>query len=667
MMINNVELLAPAGKWEALETVIEAGADAVYLGGKKHNMRLLRTGFNFSNEELKEAVNLAHSRGVKIYVTVNNLQGDEELDEIAPYLQYLAEIEVDAFIVQDLGLLYLINELGLEVPVHSSVMMNVHNIDMARYLHDHGVRRFIVSRELSFDQVRHMTRETGFEYEYFIHGDMCFSQSGQCLLSGMVFGNSSNRGRCLKPCRWPYSLARYKNGYFEEGVEVKADGPYFLAVKDMCVFRHIPQLIRSGIVSFKIEGRMKPASQLKRIVSAYRTAIDRYLDDPVGYTVDEDIYRDLYDHRVRDFSTCFALKNPGSDGIGYTGEREPKFFSEAREEKKLNPDMDLDMDLKLDIDNPTDYSSGAKEVVALPLLSIKVNGLEEAEAALKSGVDRIYIGGETPSWKPPCGQEVINKVLDKAEKAGVEVVVTTPRITFSDEMEEYIELLKGLDLEQTGGVMAGNLGMIRALNEYFDTRVMADFGVNAFNTRALSILKESGVVQVTNQLESSLKQILKMASGTDMDLELIGHGHLPFMVSDHCLLSELLEGKTPEDQCSAPCRGERYGLVNDKKRVYPVMTDQYCRTHLYLSKELALLPFLDRILLSGIKSFRIEAGLYNAAKVEAVVDIYKRAFIAIKNGRWSQEKTSLYNELKGLSDTGYTLAAYEKGVLGTGT
>lgn len=207
-----VELLAPAGKWGALEAVIEAGADAVYLAGKHFNMRMHRSDFNFTNEQLARAVEYAHQRGVKIYVTVNNLLGDNETGKLRKYLIYLQEINVDAIIIQDLGAICLVKELELDIPMHASTMMNVHSTGMAVELKRLGVSRIITSRDITLSQVKEIGEKSGVEMEYFVHGDMCVSQSGQCYSSGILFGKSANRGECMKPCRWNYYIVESKSG-----------------------------------------------------------------------------------------------------------------------------------------------------------------------------------------------------------------------------------------------------------------------------------------------------------------------------------------------------------------------------------------------------------------------------------------------------------------------
>ena len=263
---KSVELLAPAGTWDALEAAVEAGADAVYLGGKHFNMRMHEGDFNFDDEMLKKAIAYTHSHGVRLYITLNNLISDEELPALRDYLRYLNEIRPDAILVQDFAVLKLVRDLGIDIPLHTSVMMNTHNAYAIEKLKEYGITRIVVGREMTLSELSLFREKTGIEVEYFMHGDMCFSESGQCIHSGVVFSQSGNRGRCLKPCRWAYTLIDEKTG---ETLDQDGPGAYKLALKDMCMYRAIPQLIQAGVFSFKIEGRMRPAGFIRRIASTY--------------------------------------------------------------------------------------------------------------------------------------------------------------------------------------------------------------------------------------------------------------------------------------------------------------------------------------------------------------------------------------------------------------
>ena len=381
MILNrkSVELLAPAGTWDALVAGIEAGADAVYLGGKHFNMRMHEGDFNFDNEMLKKAVEYAHAHDVRLYITLNNLISDEEIPDLKEYLSYLNEIRPDAILVQDFAVLELIHEMGITIPLHTSVMMNTHNEHAIQKLKEYGITRTVVGREMTLSELSLFCERTGIEVEYFMHGDMCISESGQCIHSGVLFGQSGNRGRCLKPCRWQYQLIDEDT---KEVLDKDSEGPYKLALKDMCMYRSIPQLIQAGVFSFKIEGRMRPPEFIRRIVSTYRRAIDAYIEDPNGFTLPEDGWKDLHEKRARDFTTTFAFGQPTKKDIGFTGEREPRFFSDAVKEAGFQDDI-------LKQEAPIQKENAKKRQLA-----VRVNSLVSAKAAIENGADTVYVGGE---------------------------------------------------------------------------------------------------------------------------------------------------------------------------------------------------------------------------------------------------------------------------------
>ncbi len=248
MSTSKIELLAPAGNWEVMQTVINAGADAVYAGGKRFNMRLLRKDFNFSDEELLNAVDYLHERGKNLYITLNNLYFDYELAELTDYLYYLQSIGVDALIIQDMGLLDIYNNLGLSVPLHASVQMGIGSLEAVQKLEELGFKRVILSKNLSLDEIAYIHKHSNLGIEYFAHGDLCISHTGQCYFSSLLVGECGNRGRCIKPCRWRYRLSD------DDG---ETDFQYHLAHKDLMLYPHVADMVRAGISSFKIEGRMR--------------------------------------------------------------------------------------------------------------------------------------------------------------------------------------------------------------------------------------------------------------------------------------------------------------------------------------------------------------------------------------------------------------------------
>lgn len=262
--MNNIELLAPSGSMESLIMAVQNGADAVYLGGTRFSARAYAS--NFTEQELEDAVDYCHSYGVKVNITLNTLLKDSELDEAVSYAQFLYTIGVDALIVQDTGLIYRLRGLLPDFELHASTQLTIHNGEGALYFTEKGIRRVVLSRELSFEEIRHISRDLGVETEIFVHGALCISYSGQCLMSSILGGRSGNRGRCAQPCRLPYDLMD------ESGVSrAKA---YLMSPKDITAVDNMDEIIDSGVYSLKIEGRMKRPEYVAAAVKYFREEIE---------------------------------------------------------------------------------------------------------------------------------------------------------------------------------------------------------------------------------------------------------------------------------------------------------------------------------------------------------------------------------------------------------
>lgn len=261
--MNNIELLAPSGSMESLVMAVQNGADAVYLGGTKFSARAYAT--NFTDKELEEAVDYCHSYGVRVNITLNTLLKDNELEEAVAYAGFLYEIGVDALIVQDTGLIYRLKEFLPDFELHASTQLSIHNGDGALYYTHKGIKRVVLARELSFEEIRHISRDLGVETEIFVHGALCISYSGQCLMSSILGGRSGNRGRCAQPCRLPYDL-------MDEKDESKAKA-YLMSPKDITAVDNMDEIMDSGVYSLKIEGRMKRPEYVAATVKYFREEI----------------------------------------------------------------------------------------------------------------------------------------------------------------------------------------------------------------------------------------------------------------------------------------------------------------------------------------------------------------------------------------------------------
>lgn len=301
-MTRRPEILAPAGTWDAFIAGVEAGADAIYLGGKEFSARA--SAANFDRDELQRAAEYAHLRGVRLLVTVNTLLADAELPAALSYVHWLYETGIDAVIVQDLGLAALIKATLPGIEVHGSTQMTVHSLDGVRYLERLGLDQVVLARELSLREVAHIAAEARIGIETFIHGALCVSYSGQCLFSSLVGGRSGNRGRCAQPCRMPYEL------YGPRG-QAPASGKFLLSPRDLCLVDRLPELVEAGVRAFKIEGRLKRPEYVATVVGVYRRALDRILAGDTAPVPEEDRWR-LAQIFNRGFTEGHFDHNPGA-------------------------------------------------------------------------------------------------------------------------------------------------------------------------------------------------------------------------------------------------------------------------------------------------------------------------------------------------------------------
>ena len=297
------ELLAPAGDMEKLKFALLYGADAVYLGGKHFGLRA--SAGNFTLEEMKEALEYTHSLGKKVYVTVNILAHNDDLEGLEEYLLSLEAMKADGIIVSDPGIVKIAVEIVPQLPIHLSTQANTTNWAAADFWKSCGVKRIVLARELSLAEIAEIKEKTNIEIETFVHGAMCMAYSGRCLLSNFLVGRGANQGECAHPCRYKYYLIEEKRP--EQPMEIEEDerGTYIFNSKDLCMLEHIPAMVKAGIDSFKIEGRMKSVYYVSTVVKAYRQAIDAYFQNPQTYTLDEKIFGEVAKVSHREYTTGF--------------------------------------------------------------------------------------------------------------------------------------------------------------------------------------------------------------------------------------------------------------------------------------------------------------------------------------------------------------------------
>ena len=316
------EILAPAGDFERLEAAVEYGADAVYLGSDCFGMRTAAASFGGDN--LKKACKYAHSKGVKVYLTCNTVPRNNELSMLPDFLKYAANCGVDAFIITDIGVMGFAKKYAPDVEIHISTQAGITNYAAANAFYEMGAKRIVTARELSLEEIIEIRKNTpsDLEIECFVHGAMCVSFSGRCLLSNYMTGRDSNRGDCAQPCRWRYSLVEEKRPGEYFPIEQDNTGTYVMNSRDMCLIEHIPELVKAGINSFKIEGRAKSAYYTAVSVNAYRCAMDSYAESgfsdewkPEQWIIDE-----VRKASNRQYCTGFYFSTPMDDAqIFYNG------------------------------------------------------------------------------------------------------------------------------------------------------------------------------------------------------------------------------------------------------------------------------------------------------------------------------------------------------------
>jgi len=316
--MNKVELLAPAGSLTKLKYAIEYGADAVYIGGEEFSLRVASQ--NFTLPEIEEGIEYAHKRGKKVYITANIIPHNDDLKEFPSFVRQVSDLGADAIIVSDLGMFSVVREVAPDLDVHISTQANNTNYESAKMWYKLGAKRVILARDLSFKEIEEIREKISpdEELECFVHGAMCVSYSGRCLLSNYLTHRDANKGACSHPCRWKYYLMEEKRPGEYMPVFENDRGTFLYNSKDLCMVEYIPELIKAGINSFKIEGRVKNELYVATVVGAYRRAIDAYYKNPESFTVSNDILEDLEKVSHREYTTGFYFNKPDENNQLYT-------------------------------------------------------------------------------------------------------------------------------------------------------------------------------------------------------------------------------------------------------------------------------------------------------------------------------------------------------------
>lgn len=615
------ELLAPAGSYDAFVAAISQGADAVYMGGARHNARI--GAKNFTEEEMKRAVAEAHLYGKKVFITLNTLVTDRELPEVLDYAEELLTVGADALIVQDLGLISALREVFPEAEIHASTQCVTHSADGVRALADMGVKRAVLARELDIDNISHICRVSPIETEVFVHGALCVCHSGACLFSSLVGGRSGNRGECAQPCRLPYKVRGYDNAY-----------P--LSLSDLTLSEHLCRLTEAGVSSLKIEGRMKSDVYVGGVVRVFRELLD------MGRDADKkDVERLAKIFSRGGFTDGYYAKELGKKMYGVRSAEDKETTRNVEKEAFELPKVPLDADMKVSsegavltvtaggktasattpppdtaLNRPIDEAFAREQISKLgatpftlgsftfssdgdyilpksTLNALRREALDKLNAIKKPIRNSLTKVDSKPSeaYKKyvvlaphrrdgdiPKGVDRVYFPLFKApDITSDKVGVSLPTIIFDSQRDEVVSELKRLRAAGVRHAYAESLGSVMmALAEGFS--VIAGTRINAYNSHTLKVLCDLGLegAVASCELTSPQKRDLKKA----LPVGEVIWGKAPLMVMENCIMN--LRDSCRE--CSDWKMCQKHVEMTDRKGItFPVYPEYFHRCQIYNS------------------------------------------------------------------------------------
>ena len=659
------ELLSPAGSLEAFEAAIDGGADAIYVGGASFNARA--NAKNFGEEELRRAVRLAHLYGVKVYQTINIMIHDRELDDLLRMAETSAELGVDAFIVSDLGAASAIRARLPEMPLHASTQMSVHSADGARLLSSLGFSRVVPARELSKKNIQSIVDEGMTEVEIFIHGAMCVSHSGQCLFSSLVGGRSGNRGLCAQPCRLPYAQCDKRVG-----------DRYPLSLKDMSLASHVTEIIKSGVASLKIEGRMKSPEYVRGVTKIWR----RLLDEGRNATPDE--MRELSELFSRGgFTDGYYTESIGRRMLGVRSDEDKQASRESEKFDGISRKLPISMWVAIKDGEPSrlTVSSGEHTATAegdVPAAAINAPigretilkcmsklgdtcfSLESIDVDLDEGlmmpISRInalrrdaisaleaVLVEQKPIIKAPettiseprgevkrrrVGRFYSAEQISAKARDFFDIILlpldryesvadgfVMPPVIFDSESERAVELIKKCVGNGARYAVVTNLGQIKALKEHAPgVKLIADFRFNVANSKTMAFFEDLGFESILLSTELSLPQIRDVKGAKAV----VAYGRIPLMTLEKCVIKELY-GDNACTVCS-----QNGALMKDRRGfVFPVVREYPHRNIVLNSLPTQMSDRQKELSASGAYDLHFLFTVESSAEVDRVIDDYK--------------------------------------------
>ena len=655
-----LELLSPAGSPEAVIAAVQNGADAIYLGFGDYNAR--RGAKNFTQEEFEKAVRYCRVRGCKVYVTLNTLVNDREIEQAVRCARMAAKYGADALLIQDLGLASVLRRAVPEMPLHASTQMTIHNLAGAEAAAEMGMKRVVLSRELSLEQIRFITQNCSAETEIFVHGALCYCYSGQCYLSSLIGRRSGNRGMCAQPCRMQYSLG----GRMDD---------YPLSLKDNCLVEHLKEIEDAGVACIKIEGRMKRPEYTAIVTDVYHRALkENRLPTPEEMEMLEDAFSRngfTQGYFTGEKEAMFGVRGePSSEteklfaatrkayGDGEMRRVPVHFYTVMQKDQEIRAIAFDDDGHRATAEGPVPEKAnrqGVTEAFILeqmyktggtpfhvvenkaqvePGLFISASAVNEMRRSLISSITEqrakapALAGGSIPAMPKNIAAISDPKVIfqirteDQLTEELAELkpdylyvpltllhgrfdllkpftgrgcvpVAVMPRIISDNQVQDVMNMLREAYGKGFREALVGNLGHVYYARTA-GMKVRGDFGLNAFNSYTLEVLKDAGLLSVTASFELRIAQIKDLAK--PINTEMIVYGRLPVMVSEQCAIRE------SAGRCACQTPGQ---LADRMGSVFPVVKEYGCRNVIYNAHKLYLADKKEDLLSAGLWGMRL--------------------------------------------------------------
>ncbi|MBP3337394.1 MAG: U32 family peptidase [Clostridia bacterium] len=659
-----MEILAPAGNFDCLKAAIFGGADAVYVGGSRFSAR--KSAANFDDEELKRAVDFCHIYGAKIYVAINILIKETEIKDALSFLEYVRQIGADGVIIQDLGLLLSASKSFPDLKINASTQMTVHNASGAQKVKELGAKRVVLSREVSFDEIKEIRKKTDIELEVFTHGALCMSYSGQCLMSSIIGARSGNRGACAQPCRLTYKL-------LEEGKEVTKAMP-LLSPKDLCLIKRLSDLEKSGVASLKIEGRMKSPEYVGLVSRVYSDALKygyneaetekmlaafsrggssegffygktfkNMMDYSGGAKIDKEILADI------SLPDKNAVKKPIDMHFYACPDEEISLLAQTENEKAFAKGEIAEVAEKVSLDTERaaaqlkklgdtpfyadKITCEIKDGTAVPIKAInelRRNAVEILENKICKKYEReykkaeffanektVHTGGEL------CCECMTAEQAQIAKKMGIDMVyVPISEKGKIKNPDDFIFVLPAVikdgeepDLSGINKICAQNIGQLKTR----DKEIYAGHRLNVFNSGAVKSLEDMGVKKVVLSPELNLKEIEKLAPYAKNTPDVIAYGRLPLMYMENCIIKSAYK-------CA--CKGKNFAIKDRMGEIFPVACEN-CRNIILNSKVIFMADRVKEIASIGA-DLRLLFTIEDEKETQETILKYQKALMGEK-------------------------------------